>query len=69
MGVSTHNIPHWFLICDGCDEIKVIKKKDLKAYNGAQAARSLGWSFGKDGKTYCTTCRKYNHHDKYKYDK
>ena len=32
--------------------------KSRTVYNEAQAARSLGWSFGRDGKVLCGKCRK-----------
>ena len=43
-------------------EIFLVSKTN-EIYNGAQAVRSLGWSFGKDGKLLCDECRKENYKD------
>lgn len=57
--VSYYTIPVYLCICDICGKVKRIEKDySSNIYNGAQAVRSLGWSFGRDGKTVkCTNCR------------
>ncbi len=67
MGVRLFNIPYYTCTCDNCREQKDVTKNP-KIYNSAQAARSLGWSFGRDGKTFCKKCRKNNHNDHYKWN-
>lgn len=42
--------------CDCCNETVVVEETN-KIYNGAQAVRSLGWSFGKDKRVFCSSCR------------
>ncbi len=66
MSVRTWHKPYWHCICDNCGKNELIAKtKDL--YNGAQAIRSLGWSFTKDRKTYCKKCRMEQWNDNYKW--
>ena len=68
MGVILVNIPKYGCLCDNCKKyISVSKTNEI--YNGAQAVRSLGWSFGKDGKVLCDECRKENYKDNYRLPK
>ena len=56
--VHYYTIPIYLCICDNCGKSKRIEKDyGDKIYNGAQAVRSLGWSFGHDGKVKCSNCR------------
>ena len=61
MSVTLINYPVYFCRCDKClKSASVERDDDAGIYNGAQAVRSLGWSFSKDGKTVlCDTCRNY----------
>lgn len=43
--------------CDKCGAIKYIEETDT-AYNAPQAARSAGWSFGRNKIALCPNCRK-----------
>lgn len=63
--IKTYNIHIFVCQCDRCGEIREVQES-LTAYNAAQAARSIGWSYGKDKKTFCRNCRKQNLKDKYK---
>ena len=57
--VVYYTIPVYNCHCDVCGKFEqVYDYNSNKIYNGAQAVRSLGWSFGKDGKTVkCDKCR------------
>ncbi len=57
--VVYYTIPVYSCRCDVCGKFEQIYGYNSnKIYNGAQAVRSLGWSFGKDGKTVkCDNCR------------
>lgn len=65
--VCRNQVIIYFCQCDFCKTIKEVPKSD-KIYNGAQAVRSLGWSFGKDSKVRCESCRKCRLVDKYRPD-
>lgn len=67
MGVQCFSVPTFFCQCDCCGRIEYVEKDFDKIYNGAQAARSLGWSFGKDKVIKCDRCRRPAHFDKYKF--
>ncbi len=57
-GFSKH---YYYCRCDECGQSSVVEQTN-EIYNGAQAVRSLGWSFGKDGTTVkCSLCRTYRH--------
>ena len=45
-------------ICDNCKKQREVEADSDKKYNSAQAVRSLGWSYGKDGKIKCDFCRR-----------
>ncbi len=68
MGVKLHNIPYYYCICDNCKKTATVNQTPIN-YNGAQAVRSLGWSFGKNQKVFCNECRKRNYNDHYKWNK
>lgn len=57
---------HFFLCtCDKCGkQEEVPQNTDRGIYNGAQAARSLGWSFGQRGEIKCNVCRRSNKYDR-----
>lgn len=57
--VTSYTKLFYVCICDNCKKVHTVEK-DLnnKIYNRAQAVRSIGWSFGEDGKTVmCDRCR------------
>ena len=58
---------HYFkCFCDKCGlMVEVEENIFIGIYNGAQAARSLGWSFGKDRRCFCSSCRKMRLVDKH----
>lgn len=64
--MSVYSIKHTDYICrcDRCHK-KVIVPETKDIYNGAQAVRSLGWSYGKDKSVYCDKCRKENRNDRH----
>lgn len=66
MGVVLRNIPTYYCTCDICGTMAKVEK-NIKLYNGAQAVRSLHWSFGKDGSVKCNVCRKREWNDHYQY--
>ena len=45
--------------CDCCGKVAEVECDGKRVYNGAQAVRSLGWSFGRDKKIKCPICKKY----------
>lgn len=65
MSVKRYTTTVYVCICDKCGNIREVERK-FKIYNSAQAVRSLGWSFGKDGSIFCTLCRKRNMNDRYR---
>ena len=67
--VTSYGVLIYVCQCDNCKQVERVQKDfSKKIYNRAQAVRSLGWSFGEDGKTVvCANCRKHNLKDKYRY--
>lgn len=64
MSVSLSHISYYFCQCDKCGKTaKVDPSREI--YNGAQAVRSLGWSFGKDRRVLCDSCRNAHLTDNY----
>ena len=57
MGVRCFNVQTFCCVCDECGTVRDVEKNFDKIYNGAQAVRSLGWSFGKDKRVLCDKCR------------
>ena len=55
---------HYYLCKCDCCGAKAIVEENLSVYNGAQAVRSLGWSFGRDKRVLCKTCRRSQTKDK-----
>lgn len=53
-------------VCDKCGAVRDVEKDYDKIYNGAQAVRSLGWSFGKDKSVKCSKCRQTAWGDMYR---
>lgn len=51
--------------CDNCGKVSEPIEKSPEIYNAAQAARSIGWSFGKTGKVFCKDCRLFNYNDRH----
>lgn len=58
------NIPYYLIRCDCCLKTERVEK-NLKLYNGAQAVRSIGWSFGRSGRVLCKYCRINSLYDRY----
>lgn len=69
MGVGVKNIPLYECQCDICGVTVTVEKDYQKIYNGAQAVRSLGWSYGKDGSVRCVNCRATRIVDRYRFGK
>lgn len=44
--------------CDKCGYTREVESNSERIYNSAQAVRSIGWSFGRDGTIKCDYCRK-----------
>lgn len=65
--ICSFSVVYYFCKCDYCGSVRKVEKTE-KIYNGAQAVRSLGWSFGKDSKVRCVLCRKFRIVDKYRPD-
>lgn len=65
MGVKCFSVPTFDCKCDCCGQHEYVEKDYDKIYNGAQAVRSLGWSFGKSGRVLCSKCRRSAWNDKY----
>ncbi len=45
-------------ICDVCEKFELVDGSSANIYNSAQAVRSIGWSFGRDGIIKCNYCRR-----------
>ena len=67
MSVTCFSTPTFLCKCDRCGRIEHVEKNYDKNYNGAQAVRSLGWSFGKDKTVKCDRCRRASLYDNYKH--
>ena len=52
-------------ICDECNCRETVEGARNFKYNAAQAIRSIGWSYGRDGKVKCGYCRRHNLNDRY----
>lgn len=67
--VTSYSVLIYVCTCDNCNKVQRVEKNFNKnIYNRAQAVRSLGWSFSKDGKRItCDNCRKHNWKDSYRY--
>ncbi len=59
MGVSSYSVHVFVCKCDDCERLEEVEESP-EIYNGAQAVRSLGWSFGKDKSVKCDKCRMDN---------
>ena len=68
MGVVLINTPQYICRCDNCKKSAIVDKT-VNIYNGAQAVRSLSWSFSKNGKVLCKNCRMSEPNDHYKWFK
>lgn len=64
MGVYSVKQIHYVCRCDRCHKMAIVPE-GKEIYNGAQAVRSIGWSYGKDKSVYCDTCRKENRKDRH----
>lgn len=61
MGVTSYSVHVFVCRCDVCGERQDVEESlSGGIYNGAQAVRSLGWSFGKDKSVKCDKCRMDN---------
>ena len=66
MSVVGYQVTFYRCHCDVCGKTYDVEKDYEKIYNGAQAVRSLGWSFGKDSRVLCCDCRKTHMTDRYR---
>ena len=65
MAVTGYDIHIFLCTCDKCGEQAEVPQNNARGiYNGAQAARSLGWSFGQNGNVKCSVCRQSNKYDR-----
>ncbi|MDE6597253.1 MAG: hypothetical protein K2K60_01265 [Clostridia bacterium] len=64
MSVRSYSVHVFVCFCDDCGKSAEVQETK-KIYNGAQAVRSLGWSFGQDKSVRCGKCRRC-YFDKYK---
>lgn len=67
--VGSFSIRVYVCTCDICGNVEEVRSgRKIKILNGATACRSIGWSFGKDGKTtICDKCRKRIVTDKHRF--
>ena len=67
--VGSYSIRVYVCTCDNCGKVREVRAdRSLNIINGASACRSIGWAFGKDGKTItCDKCRRFNFKDCYRY--
>lgn len=66
MGIGSYSVHVFVCTCDVCGCREEVKENINGVYNGAQAVRSLGWSFGKDKVVKCDKCRKTAWGDMYR---
>jgi len=66
MSVGSYSVHVFVCTCDGCGKRAEVEENYQGIYNGAQAVRSLGWSFGKDKRVLCSKCRQTAWGDKYR---
>lgn len=64
--VRAYSVHIFICTCDICHRTVEVAEDYNKIYNGAQAVRSLGWSYGKDKSVKCDKCRKQYRHDGYR---
>lgn len=64
--VSSYSKLIYVCMCDDCHQVVTVEKNiSIGIYNRASAVRSIGWSFGGDGKTVrCDNCRFDNYRNK-----
>lgn len=65
MGLGSYTVRIYVLRCDECGRTVEVPKA-AGVYNGAQAARTFGWSYGKDGRIKCDRCRQFCKFDRHK---
>ncbi|MDE7181504.1 MAG: hypothetical protein K2O41_00545 [Clostridia bacterium] len=65
MSVGSYSVHVFVCTCDVCGARSEVEET-TKIYNGAQAVRSLGWSFGKDKRVKCSKCRQTSWGDMYR---
>lgn len=66
--VEYYTVAYYLCVCDSCGKKENVNRSET-VYNAAQAARYLGWSYGRDRKCYCKSCRRNNYGDNYKWFK
>lgn len=66
MSVSSYSVHVFVCTCDECGARSEVEENYRGIYNGAQAVRSLGWSFGKDKRVKCSKCRQTSWGDMYR---
>ena len=67
MSVRGYSVHVFVCTCDKCGKREDVQENPSVVYNGAQAVRSLGWSYGKDKRVLCDKCRQGNWLDNYRY--
>lgn len=55
--INRYALFYYVLTCDKCGAKKNVEETKT-AYNAAQAARSIGWSYGRNGAVLCKNCRR-----------
>lgn len=65
MSIKSYKVRYYVCKCDECGKVSEAIEKTSKIYNAAQAARSIGWSFGKNGSIFCSECRRKNWNDRH----
>lgn len=65
MPIISYTVHIFLCTCDKCGKQKEVPQNIIHGiYNGAQAVRSLGWSFGQRGEIKCNICRRSNKYDR-----
>ena len=68
MSVFSYSTKIYVCKCDVCGKTEHVEENlSANIYNGAQAVRSLKWSFGKDKRVKCDKCRRKEWNDHYQY--
>lgn len=68
MSVTSYTTKIYVCKCDVCGKTEYVEESLAnKIYNGAQAVRSLKWSYGKDKSVKCDICRRKEWNDHYQY--
>lgn len=56
--VGMYKIRVYVIECDCCKCVRAVEEDFSKRiYNGAQAVRSIGWSYGRNKQVLCSKCK------------